>query len=106
MVWQVASTTASAAVTDQEVIAAPGVRKQIVVYSAHLSSDVKETVTFHSGGSTEVWRTYLGADNPEDFSSEHPVFRCLPNESLTLTTNQPGETFISVTYRIEPDFAG
>lgn len=105
MAWQVASLLEAAAVTDDELVAAPGARKQIVVYGVHISADVKEVVSLESGGSTLVWRSYMGADNPEDHTSvEAPLFRCLANESLTLTTDGAGNTFVSVQYRIEPDY--
>ena len=106
MVMQTATALTSSAVTDQELIAAPGAAKEIVVYGLHISADIKEVVSLETGGGTLVWRLYAGADNPEDHTSTHQLFRCPANESLTLTTDGAGNTFVSLTYQIEDDFTG
>ena len=104
MAWQVAQREETAAVTDQTLVAAPSnASLRIVVYGVHISADIKEVVSLESGGSTLVWRLYAGADNPEDHTSVYPLFRCEPGESLTLTTDGAGNTFVSVQYRVEHD---
>ena len=89
------------AVTDRELIAAPGAGERIVVYLLHISSDTREQLDFESSTDTLLWRSFVAADTIEDAGGYWPVFQCAENESLTFTLDQIGKVAIAITYQIE-----
>lgn len=97
------------AATDTLLIAAPGANKKLAITSVYISSNTLLTVTLESGTTATRWIQHVAANGGQNPGAvgpirqgrrSEPLFDCVANATLTVTTSVAGKVFVSVTYRI------
>ena len=90
---------------DQEVIAAPGAGKAILIKYFNWTSDSDSTVIFECGGTNVLAGQYVAANSgmiapiASDRRPEHDGIMCTANTALTVSASA-GNVYVNILYKI------